>query len=108
MKHKCTYPGHPIVVAVCIMETYKSLHEATNCDDSTNGSPDFITNNDIPGAGGHVYCAMSVILNKDEQRAIELANTCWRTCGYRSETLQAGAQEAMQLLSRFKELKKKW
>jgi hypothetical protein len=101
------YPGHALTIAVAIMEKYPSLEEARK---KGRNYPQALEDNDIPGAGGPVYCALDVLAIGDDDKAIEQANYFWQgECGesYASR-YDEGMQEAKALESRFRELRKNW
>ncbi len=113
--HNYTYPGHALVIACCIMDKYPSLAEARKpCINKKTGEkhgfPEALGDNDIPGAGGCVYCALDVLEIEDIDKAIERANYYWQgECGeaYASR-YDDGMNEAKELEPLFREMRAKW
>lgn len=64
------YPGHPVTVAYCILNTFDSLGAAEV--PSGYGFPAALGACEIPGAGGCVYVAMDLLRRmRDEDQAVE-------------------------------------
>jgi len=58
------YPGHPVTIAYLIMKKYPSLAAASEVHEC--GFRAALADNDIPGAGGRVYAAMSLLQRRAE------------------------------------------
>lgn len=112
LKHDI-FPGHALVIAIRIMEEYSSLEDAQKPAFSYGkvfDFPDALGNEAIPGGGGPVYSALSLLEMEDDDKAIEWANYCWEgecSTGYK-ERLEPGKQAAKELEPLFKELRMKW
>jgi hypothetical protein len=114
------YPGHPIVIALVIMDTYKSLDEAH----ARKGEyPSALANGNIPGAGGNVYNALDVLTHISRgmtvEDAFEWADGLWAGCddqkhrsGSEQERLQSrwrrGQEQADDLKEDFRKKVADW
>lgn len=65
------YPGHPITVAYVITKVFATFEEAFKT--SSSGPPNALCANAVPGAGGCVYSAMSLLKRLREGMAVEEA-----------------------------------
>jgi hypothetical protein len=100
------YPGHPITIAVAIMEDFTSLSLAT---EKGHNAPKALESSSIPGAGGNVYSALD-ILKRPVDESINLADDIWRSyCsnGF-MDRYDSGVAEATALLPRYKMLREGW
>lgn len=50
------YPGHPAIVALCILLNWEDNLPVAFTKHPTDNYPPYLTNGDIPGAGGNVSC----------------------------------------------------
>jgi hypothetical protein len=114
-KHGYVYPGHALVIAICIMEKYPSLEEAlkpcvSKHTGEPHGYPNALGDQDIPGAGSCVYLALDVLKMEDIEKAIEFANTLWKgecSDGYK-DRYNTGVEQAKELEPVFRELRTRW
>lgn len=60
LRDQSIYPGHPIVLALCIMREFSSLKEAKSPSPKT-GHPQALTSAKVPGAGGNVWGALDLL-----------------------------------------------
>jgi hypothetical protein len=67
------YPGHPVTVAYVITKVFDSFDVAFEA--SVSGPPNALCVNAIPGAGGCVYAALSLLKRLREGMPIEQAFT---------------------------------
>ena len=80
-----TYPGHPIVVGLLIMEVYPNVEAASRRTE--HGWADALSNSAIPGAGSEVRTALAYLERMAKgsmtpQEAIERARTNWNAGGH--------------------------
>jgi hypothetical protein len=59
------YPGHPVTIAYLIMQKYPSLAAASKVS-TRSGFGAALSDIDIPGAGGRVHAAMSLLQRRAE------------------------------------------
>jgi hypothetical protein len=72
------YPGHPAVIAACIIEKYASFEEATA--KNSGGDPNSLGDDDIPGGGGAGYAALDFLKHvklKGFESAFVWAQSYW-------------------------------
>lgn len=113
------YPGHPLVIAVAIMEHYDSLEAANKRYRSPDGwsCPEALSDGRIPGAGGCVYSALDLlnhirIGHRDIDGFVEAADELWgdidgNVQNY-PEKHKEGLDNAAQHQARFRELAAGW
>lgn len=100
------YPGHPLTIAVAILEKYPSLAAAR---EKGKNYPKALEDSAIPGAGGNVYAALE-ILNHPVESSIDRANFIWQQecADVYADRYDKGIAEAANLVPRYIELRKKW
>lgn len=106
------YPGHPVVIGVCIMRKYASLSEA---EEKGRHSPAALEDSDIPGAGGCVYTALACInhaLDRSIDEAVAVAGSSWASCDDQKERYPArwadGVDGAMALEPEYRRRLAEW
>lgn len=119
LRDNFVYPGHPLVIAVAIMETYDSLDAANERTEHADGfsCPEALSDSRIPGAGGCVYSALDLlnhirIGHRDIEGFIEAADELWgdidgNVRNY-PQKYQAGLDNAALHKDRFRELAATW
>lgn len=60
LRLEAVYPGHPVVVALCIMRAFPSLDEAL-AKSTHSDSPRALTSDAVPGAGSNVWGALDLL-----------------------------------------------
>ncbi len=88
------YPGHPIAIALMIVETFPSLTAATTiaagrCYCNALGS------DKVPGAGGNVHDALDLLTmivhgERSFAAAFQRANRCWAHCDDQQDSSPLG------------------
>lgn len=77
------YPGHPVTIALLIVEAYPSLADAERKCERT-GYPAALGSADIPGAGGNVRAALRLLQSVRAgallAEAVEHARDYWSRC----------------------------
>lgn len=106
------YPGHPLVIALHIMQTYPS-YDAANAP-TEDGWCAAVGDIRIPGAGDHVTAAMQVLGMRrggaSVDQMIEAARGYWlgaRAGGHR-DRIAPGQEQAEQLTEQFKAAASNW
>ena len=73
------YPGHPIVLAFCIIKAFKDFQTAS--EKGTDNTPHAVASTRIPGAGGCVYAALDLLASLHKgvslKAAFEDADAFW-------------------------------
>lgn len=76
------YPGHPVPIALLIMDKYPDLETARMRPEGSQFQ-NALSDNDIPGAGGNVHAALDVLecaRVKGGQAAFEHGTNYWVRC----------------------------
>lgn len=119
LKHDI-YPGHALVIAICIMQRYPSLEAASepsrgrpSGDDGKQevfSHPAALGDGEIPGGGGPVYSALHILHMDDEDMAIAHAQYCWEgeCSGAYKDRYEQGVQVAKELEPLFRVLWATW
>jgi len=113
------YPGHPLVIAVHILENYESYDAANTYpeDKSAYQCPAALSDERIPGAGGCVYSALDILKCLkdgywDVDKTIEEADKLWASIDGNAENHASvygfGLEEAESLRDRFRAGVQKW
>ena len=100
---KFVYPGHPITIAYICTQVYSKLGDAIA--PTTDNPHHALGNNDIPGAGGNVYAAISLIQGYLEGQNLDYlfdrADESWARCDNQSRydpaNWKAGQDQANSL-----------
>lgn len=106
------YPGHPMTIAYCIINKYKSLEEASKL--SEHNCPEAVGDGDIPGGGGSVYSALDFLHNINKGVPIEIAikeaNKTWKSyCwGPHADRAEPGQKQANNIKQKFIEAAFSW
>lgn len=106
------YPGHPLVLAVAIMEVFPSFEAANKRTE--HGWCEALSDHRIPGAGDHVGAAMRVLkLGADGRSAsemIEFAREYWDrgNAGGHHKNVEAGRAQSKAAEARFCQLAQAW
>lgn len=106
------YPGHPLVLAMAIMEVYPS-YELANAT-TEHGWCEALGDCRIPGAGCHVSAAMRTLKLGAEGAGIDemvaYAHSYWEEgrAGGHHKNIEAGRAQAEEALPRFRELASRW
>ncbi len=111
---RAVYPGHPVTIALAIVETYTSYEDATTVDPGKEFSR-ALSNTEIPGAGGNVYNALHMLKNLEKiswEEAIRLADQTWASCDDQKnrypERWKAGQEQADALKDRLRVALQAW
>ena len=82
-RYDAVYPGHPITIACFIKRKYSSFEEASQPTSETINFSKAVSDIAIPGAGGRVYAAMSLLRKEEEgtpwEELFEWADYVWNT-----------------------------
>lgn len=106
------YPGHPLVLAVAIMELFPSFDEANK--PTERGWCEALADSSIPGAGDHVGAAMRVLQmgsdGRSEDDMIQYARDYWDrgNAGGHHKYVEPGQAQSKAAEPRFRELVKAW
>jgi len=65
-RYDAIYPGHPITIACFIKRKYGSFEEASKPTSEMQPVAQAISDSDIPGGGGRVYAAMSLLRDAEK------------------------------------------
>ena len=86
-KEWSVYPGHPVTVAYLIVKIYPNYEEAFAGDGTVWDYPNALSDNRIPGAGGNVSSAISLLRDlresnhklsaKGKECSVWEAAMCW-------------------------------
>lgn len=108
------YPGHPLVIATCILRTFDSFAEAS-ARSGNHSYPEALTHSAIPGAGGEVYQALDFLKRilegrLDPKEALSFASERWKQngAGGHTEAVEPGIAQAAKLEEVFLTLLQKW
>lgn len=84
LRHRYVYPGHPAVIALCVMHEFASLEDA-KAKDQKEGNPYVraLSSPNVPGAGSHVWAALDLLsqartLGWNAEQAFEEAGREWK------------------------------
>lgn len=111
LKDFAVYPGHPVVVAFLIMKKYQNLAEATKTGHSF---PHALEDNDIPGAGGNIYSALSLLAELKEGKPLGKTISKWcdqwisSKAGGLEKYVEPGDSQAKLVIPQFSELAPEW
>lgn len=102
------YPGHPIVIAWIIINTFDSWTTATAKREGAQYC-EALSNAEIPGAGGNVYAAIDLLSNifkgVSYDAAFECASEWWASCDSQMtcnpRRWEEGQDQADRVLERF-------
>lgn len=105
------YPGHPVCIAVAIMERYASFEQATQ----SNGDapPAALVDQAIRGAGGNVYAGLDLLkhsLAGHDELALAAAQRYWMNSAepFGADRVAAGDEQARAAIPRLQELLARW
>lgn len=116
------HPGHPLVIAICIMQKYESLEAAsalasfqreTIGEDGkveTIGYPMVLEDPDIPGCGSSICSALDMLSMASVDIAINFASICWEgeCSGAYQKYYNKGTEASKELEPLFRELWARW
>lgn len=106
------YPGHPLVLATVIMQTYPSF-EAANKRTSF-GFSEALGNNSVPGAGCHVGAAMHVLKmgaeGSSQEEMVGWAKAYWDEgrAGGHLKNVEGGRAQAVAIEPHFRLMASTW
>lgn len=108
------YPGHPVVLALCVVWAHKTYEEAFA--PTEYAWPFALGNSDVPGAGGCVYSAMDLLKRLRDgvafEEAVAFATQQWATCDNNEtrypEKWKQGQEQADRLLPLLQEQAAWW
>lgn len=106
------YPGHPLVVALIIMNVFENFASATEMNGGSYNAA--LSSSDVPGAGDHVHAAISALkLGRNGASAdevIQYANNYWTrgNAGGHSKNLKSGQEQSAACEAFFREKLKTW
>jgi hypothetical protein len=99
------YPGHPVTIAVCIVETYRTFEDAFAITESNWAAALGATA--VPGAGGCVASALVFLRSLKSGMAFEAACAgaaeTWAHCDDQRKNNSTRWQEGQEQADRFKE-----
>lgn len=106
------YPGHPLVVALVIMNVFPDFASATEMNGHSYNAA--LSSSDVPGAGDHVRAAISA-LNLGRNGAsvdevIQFSNDYWTrgNAGGHSKNLKDGQEQSAACEAHFREKLNPW
>lgn len=106
------YPGHPLVLALAIMEVFDGFDEANA--PTGHGWCAALGDSRIPGAGCHVGAAIRTLKlgaeGKDVEAMVCFATDYWESgqAGGHHKNVAAGRDQALKAIPRFRELAAVW
>lgn len=110
------YPGHPMVIAVIIMDVYARFHDANT--PTEHNWCHALGNSKIPGAGGNVAATMDLLRfveNKalDVDGAVQWAKDYWKRCvgpgtGNHERQFKSGVDGAAAIEATFRTRLSEW
>ena len=114
----CVYPGHAVMIALNVFDTFKSASEAIDCSKTFSGCSAMQGSGDVPGAGCGVSICQGMIskvlakeLSIDEM--FDYANKRWKDhtgpgSGNFESHYEKGLAEALKYKDLFLEKAKAW
>lgn len=105
------YPGHPVCIAVSILERYSSFAQAARREE--DAPPAALRDVAIRGAGGNVYAALDLLkywLDGHVEHALAAAARYWETSAqpFGDARVAEGDAQAQAQLPRLRELMTGW
>lgn len=107
------YPGHPVCIAVRIMELYPSLAAALQRNEQEHPTPAALINTQVRGAGGNVHAALDLLsywLKGHVEHALPAAHRYWTMSAgpFGDAVVAQGEAQAQAALPRFQALVVDW
>lgn len=114
------HPGHPLVIAICIMQKYESLEAASSPSQGRSVGEDgkaeimdypiALGDSDIPGCGSSVCSALDLLSMASADIAIKFASICWEgeCSGAYQKYYNKGTEASKELEPLFRELWARW
>lgn len=117
LRFNYVYPGHPIIVAICIMHAFKNASEALEPSHPDRSWPKAVSSMEVPGGGDCAGAGADVIRmlrdGKSTDEAIEFANDYWLRCvnpdgSNHPDKWESGQKEANDHIDLFKQMTEEW